>query len=283
MKKPLLLLTAIVSMLIFSCSKERSLETGITPPPGGGGGGTGGGSGCNNVVMKLTKLQALFDVNQFITVGWTPGGAVDNVKMNMQFSDYLTAKYIYENSKIKEAVLIDHINGNAILDTAVFRHNAAGKLDSMYRKGGGFDLSLKYDASGKLVKLIRHDNGGMMYYYDITTDAGGNITKAVEYWNSGGNFIKQSTFLYTRDNKKNPFETMAPYMLYLDDEYAIFRHWGPNNYIDQTYEDHTTPGLVMVTGEKNRYNANCYPTKGQNTIMGAVLFPNDDDWEYFYQ
>ena len=75
---------------------------------------------------------------------------------------------------------------------------------------------------------------------------------------------------------------MAPYMLDLDDEYGIFRYWGTNNYIEQTYTDETM-GFTLVTGEKNLYNSNCYPTKGQNTIMGAVLFPNEYDWEYFYQ
>lgn len=287
MRKPVLLFASVLCLAIFSCSKETSLETGNNPtqPGGGGGGGTGGGTGAcvNSVVMKLTRLQSLFDANQYIRMSWNSSSAVDSVVMNLQLSEYLTAKYIYENSRIKEAVLLDHNNGYAILDTVVFRHNAAGKMDSMYRKGGGFDRSFKYDATGKLTRITRHDNGGVMYYYDITMDSRGNITKAVEFWNNGTAFEKQSTFLYSRDEKRNPFASIAPYMLELDDEYAIFRHWGSNNYVEQTYEDHTTPGLIMITGEKNLYNTNCYPTKSQNTIMGAVLFPNDYDWEYFYQ
>jgi hypothetical protein len=280
MRKYLLLLT--LTVLVFSCAKESSLETGNPPPGTGGGGGTGGGTGtCNNTVMKLKKMQALFQASDSISMSWTAGGAVDKIVMNLQLSDYLTAKYIYQNNRIQEAVLLDQNNNNAIVDTVVFRYNVAGKVDSMYRKGGGFDRSLKYDAAGKLVKITRHDNGGIMYYWTIVTDTKGNITKAEEWWDDGaGGFEKLSSYTYTRDAKKNPFDGLAVYMLDLDDEYAIFRLWGANNNVDQTYTDPSL-GLSLVTGMKFKYNANCYPATSQNTISGQALFP-DDDWQFLY-
>lgn len=281
MRKSFLFL--VLAATIFSCAKESSLETGNPPTQPGGGGGGGNPTACNTTVMKLKKMQARFQAADSIAVGWTAGGQVDKIVMSLTLSDYLTAHYIYENNRIKEAVLRDHMNGNAILDTVVFRYNTAGKVDSMYRKGGGFDRSLKYDATGKLVRINRHDPTGIMYYWTIVQDAKGNITKAEEFWENGsGGFDKSASYLFSRDTKKNPFDGMAVYMLDLDDEYSIFSLWGGNNHVDQTYTDPTL-GFTLVTGMKYVYNNNCYPTTAQNTIAGQVLFPNDIDWDFVYQ
>ncbi len=94
-------------------------------------------------------------------------------------------------------------------------------------------------------------------------------------------YTKESTLTFTRDDRKNPLESFAPYLFYLDDEYQVFWYWGPNNFTDQRFVDHTGSGIDLTTGYKFKYNANCYPSSSQNTIFIAALFA-DDDFTYTY-
>lgn len=237
-----------------------------------GGGGTGN---CNTTVMKLKKWQATFDANHYIEAAWNTDGTIQSLKVNVPLSEYLTARYNYANGKIKEAILYDNAS-NTIFDTVVYHYDANGKVDSMYRKSDNwFDIKLTY-SGGKLVKYTRYAAGAIMFYWNIITDANDNVIKAEEYWNNGGTFSKETTYTYTRDDKKNPLAGLAPYMMYLDDDYQGFWYWGPNNYTDQRYQDHTGTGIDLTTGYKFKYNGNCYPASSQNTIMGQPLFPDDD-------
>ena len=70
-------------------------------------------------------------------------------------------------------------------------------------------------------------------------------------------------------------------MMYLDDDYNIFWYWGPNNYTDQRFQDFSGTGIDLTSGFKFKYNNNCYPASSQNTIMGQVLF-TDDDFTFTY-
>jgi hypothetical protein len=65
-------------------------------------------------------------------------------------------------------------------------------------------------------------------------------------------------------------------MLYLDDEYKIFRDWGTNNYTEQRFQDLTGTGVDILTGLKFKYNDNCYPATTQQTLGGQVFFTDDD-------
>ena len=271
--KPLLLLLPVV-LLVVSCQKEIEI---YVPPVGGGGGGGGGGQtgNCNNTVKKLKRWQATFDSAHYISAEWNGDGTIKWIKLNVPLSDYLTAHFNYSNGKISQAISYQS-DTYALWDTAVFRYNSDGLVDSMYLKNSGRDLRLHY-TNGKLVKVSRLEPGGVMYYYNVTTDANGNVTKAEEYWENGsGGFDKESTFTYTRDAKKNPLAALAPYLLYLDDEYQAFWYWGPSNMTDQRYQDHTGTGIDITTGHKFKYDANCYPVSSQQTIMGQPLFPDDD-------
>ena len=270
----------LVSVLLFlsSCQKEGSFES----PNGGNGGGTNNGS-CNNTVMKIKKRQATFDANHYVEATWNTDGTIHSINLNESLTEYLTATFVYANGKIKEAILTDNTNNNQVYDTAVFRYNTAGKVDSMYLKNDDwFDIKLDY-SNGKLVKYTRYASGGVLFYWTIVTDANDNIVKAEEFYDdgSGGGFKKESTYTYTRDDRKNPFAGFAPYMMYLDDDYGIFRFWGANNFVDQRYQDLTGSGIDLTTGNKYKYNNNCYPASSQNTILGQVLF-TDDDFTFTY-
>lgn len=281
-----LIVIGFVSLVYFSsCQKEVPDDLSVTG--NGGSGGTSGGTGgatynasCNNTVMKIKRWQALFDTAHYIAATWNGDGTVQTIKYNVPLSEYRTATYLYQNNRVTGAALYENLS-NQRGDTALFHYNAAGLVDSMYLKNSyWFDMSIRY-TNGKITKFIRYADGQVLYYWDVETDAKGNVTKAVE-WNGGSSgFTKESTYTYTRDDRKNPFSDLAPYMFYLNDEYEIFRLWGPNNYTDQRYQDHTGTGIDLTTGFKFKYNSNCYPATSQQTIMGATLF-TDDDFQFTY-
>ena len=280
-----LILFAILSLsYLSSCQKELPDDNSGSTGGGGTGGGTGGGgnynSSCNNTIMKIKRLQALFDDSNYIAATWNTDGTIKNIKLNVPLSEYRTATYVYQNNRITQAMLYDNMN-NQQDDTVIFHYNTAGLVDSMYLKNDDwFDISLGY-SNGKVNKYTRYASGSIMFYWDIITDAKGNITQAVEWWNGTSGFSKESTYTFTRDDRKNPFKDLAPYMFYLNDDYEIFRFWGPNNYIDQRYQDHTGTGTDLTTGLKYKYNSNCYSNTAQQTIFGQTLFP-DDDFQYTY-
>jgi hypothetical protein len=266
-------------VILFSCQKELSTEAGSNNGGGGSGGST---SNCNNTVMKLKRWQATFDPDYYIETAWNNDGTIQSIKVNVSLSDYRTAKFTYANGRIKEAVLYENAT-NSVYDTAVYRYNAVGKVDSMYLKNNdGFGIRLTYNSNNKLVKYTRHESGGdVMFYWNIVTDANDNITKAEEYWNNSSGFDKETIYTFTRDTKKNPLAGLAPYMMYLDDDYQSFWYWGPNNFTDQRYQDLTGSGIDLTTGYKFKYNGSCYPTSAQNTIMGQPVF-TDDDFTFSY-
>jgi hypothetical protein len=256
---------------LTSCQKEINVED--TNTGNGGNSGNNNNNSCNNTVMKIKKWQATFDQEHFIEASWNTDGTIKMIKMNVPLSEYRNATYIYENGRIKEAVLRDNLD-NQIYDTAVFHYNSDGRVDSMYLKNDNwFNIKLTYN-NGKLKKYTRYTDTDVMFYWDIETDTKGNIVKAVEWWNSIPNFEKESTFTFTRDDRKNPFSGLAPYMFYLDEDYNIFCQWGPNNYTNQNYVEDI--GIDLTTGYKFKYNNNCYPTSSQNTVSGNVVSTNDD-------
>ncbi|MET0392205.1 MAG: hypothetical protein ABW019_03650 [Chitinophagaceae bacterium] len=275
----------LVVVLVFSAVYFTSCqpEVGFDDPAGGGNGGGGNGGGnnngaCNNTVMNLKSIQSTFD-RQVIEATWNADGTISSIKMSVQLSGDYTAKYIYESGRIKEAVLYNN-SDNSIVDTAVFRYNTEGKVDSMYRKHYNQTISLGY-TNGKLSRYTGYSFGFLDFYWTITTDANDNIVKAENYWKNGATYDNESTYTYTRDARKNPFAGLAPYMMFLDDDYVIFRYWGANNYIDQRYQDRTGSGIDMTTGNKYIYNSNCYPLSSQTTIYGQVVF-TDPDFVYTY-
>jgi hypothetical protein len=230
--------------------------------------------------MKIKRWQALYNPDEYIEADWNTNGSAKMVKMNTMLSEYRNATYIYDGTRIKEAVLRRN-NDNSIYDTAVFHYNTEGMVDSMYLKNDNwFDIKLTY-VNGKLKKYTRYASNEVMFYWDIETDSKGNIISGVEWWDDGGTFVKQSTMTYTRDDRKNPFEDLAPYMFYLDDDYNIFWHWGPNNYTNQNYVDHTGTGTNLTTGYEFKYNNNCYPASSRTTISGQVVF-SEDDYQFTY-
>lgn len=167
------------------------------------------------------------------------------------------------------------------MDTAVFHYNSEGKVDSMYLKNDDyFNIKLTY-TGGKLTKWTRYTGTDAFFYWNIETGAKGNIAKAEEWEQGASGFEKTATYTYTRDDRKNPFETMAPYMFYLDDDYAIFRFWGSNDYTDQRYVDPNGSGIGLTTGYKFKYDSNCYPVTAQMTLPGTVIFA-DDDYRFTY-
>jgi hypothetical protein len=267
------------SILFFaSCQKEISSENGN----GGGNGGGGNNGTCNSTVMRLNKIQSTSNPDDHVQATWNPDGTIHSIKFHQLLIDDVTATYIYSNGKITEAVMTNNYDGS-LIDTAEFRYNAQGKVDSFWRKNDvGFGVKLTY-SNGKLIKYTRYTDtpGDIMEYWDIVTDANDNIVKAEEYWNESTGFKKETTYTYTRDDRKNPLAGVAPYLLHMVTIEPIFWYWGPNNYSNQRYIDYTGTGTDLTTGYKYKYNNNCYPGSSQMTIAGQVVFA-DDDFTYTY-
>ena len=74
---------------ITSCQKEVSHEVGSGGGPGGGGNNYN--LSCNNKVMKVKKIQATFDNNQYTEVTWNSDGTVKSVKIQQQLTSNMTA------------------------------------------------------------------------------------------------------------------------------------------------------------------------------------------------
>lgn len=271
------LLSALVAF--SSCSKEKSVDTtdgtGTNPGPGGPNGN------CNNTVQKIKRVQFTAQTDSYVEAAWNTDGTIKSIKINEMLTEYRTINLIYAAGKITEGQLVSNITGD-VYDTVIYRYDAAGRVDSMHLKNNdGFGIRLRYN-NDKLVKLEQYyTSSDISYYWNLQTDGNNNITGGEEFWNDGGTFKKESTYTYKRDDRKNPFKDLAPYMLYLDDADGIFRYWGNNNYTDQRWQDHAGTGTDLTTGLKYTYNTNCYPESSLNTIMGFPVF-TDPDYLYTY-
>ncbi|QEC45260.1 hypothetical protein [Pseudobacter ginsenosidimutans] len=271
-----LVLSALVAL--SSCSKEKSIDT----TDGTGNPGSGGVNGnCNDIVQKIKRIQFTAESDSYVEATWNTDGSINSIKINEPLTEYRTINMIYSGGKIVEGELLFNETGD-VYDTVVFRYDAAGRVDSMHLKNDdGFGIRLRYN-NDKLVKLERYNTPTEIYFYwDLQTDAGNNITGGEEYWYDGSAFKKESTYTYKRDDRKNPFKDLAPYMFYLDDAYGIFRYWGNNNYTDQRWQDHTGLGADITSGLKYTYNTNCYPESSLMTVLGFPVF-TDPDYLYTY-
>lgn len=262
-------------VILCSCQKEVSVDTSTDPDNG-----TGNGN-CNNTDMKIKRIQNTSDNNSYVAATWNTDGTIKSITINEFFTELLTVNYIYAGGKIIEGQLVENQTGD-IYDTVVYRYDAAGRVDSLHLKNRSGGIRLTY-SNNRLVKLTEYNDAtDIAYYFDVRMDDNSNVTAADEYMPLSGVVTNVSTFTYKREDRKNPFRNLAPYMLYLDDAYAIFRYWGNNNYTDQHYVDlGFGTGSDITSGLKYKYNSNCYPESSQTTILGMPVFP-DPDFLYTY-
>ena len=276
--RSLLVLTCVIALA--SCQKEISFDN--ANPDGSNGGNTGGNNnnpGCNDISMKLKRYQSLVEHENYIELSWNSDGTLQRMTYKDVVSLHRTATYTYENGKISEAAFRTH--DDQVYDTAVYHYNADNKVDSIYLKNDDrYNIALSYQ-EGKLRRFTYYSGTTITSYFDITTDAKDNIVAYTEYWAEPSGFAKQSSSSLVRDDRKNPFTGLAPYMFHFDDDYIIFRYWGPNNHTDVIWHDYGGSGMDMIVGQKYKYNENCYPVSNQTTLMGQVLF-TDDDYSYTY-
>jgi hypothetical protein len=251
----------IFSFVLYACSKENSSSN--------------NNGDCNNTVMRFQRIQATFDDSDYIAATWNGDGTMNTLRINVPLSFYRNAKFIYEGGRVSKVVL--YTNTGDFIDTVICRYNAEGKVDSMHLKNDDhFAYRLSY-TSGKISTVTRIDGSdGIQYYFNVTTDDNGNIIKSDEYDKDAATYTKESTYTWKRDTRKNPLADVAPFLLYLNDEYEAFWYWGPNNDIEQRYQDFTGTGIDIITGHKFVYNNNCYPESYQNTIMGQVIVEGPD-------
>jgi hypothetical protein len=233
-------------------------------------------SGCNAVVQQLNHFQSTSDPNDYLAATWNSDATVSSLKMFEAYSFTLSISFTYSGGRISAGAIKN--SSDVFLDSAIFHYNATGKVDSMYTKTGwGRGIAITY-TSGSITKISWYNGTSLAWYWNIVSDAAGNITAGDAYeWDSGTSaFVRTAHYDYTRDDKKNPLAGLSAYMLYLDDDYAIYRTWGPNNNVNQHYVDYSGGGFNITTGYSYTYNSNCYPTGAKNTINGVPIFATDD-------
>lgn len=259
-------LTLVLALAIFltqfsSCKKSSS---------------TNNPNGCNTVVQQLQRFQSASDPNDYFEATWNSDNTISGMKMYEQLSNILNITFTYSGGRISAGAIKN--SSDVFLDSAIFHYNGAGQVDSMYTKAH-WQRGISITYTGGVVSKISWYNGtSLAWYWNITSDASGNITAGDEYeWDSGtSTFVRTTRYEYTRDSKKSPFAGLSPYMLYLDDDYAIYRTWGPNNNVNQRWIDYSGGGFDITSGYLYTYNGNCYPTGARTTINGVPVFSTDD-------
>ena len=258
-----IILLAIAS--VIGCSKSSSSSS----------------NGCNSVVSKLKKYYSVNTSTPFdtLSVTYNSNGTVNQVFNHLQGNLPQGFSFRYANGKISQAILTS-LSTNTITDTVDYFYNSSNLLDSLsLRKTTNSYANVKFVYSGStLVKVKGYSRAIPTFYWDIVADANGNITRAEQYWTSSTGWQKESLYEFTRDDRKNPFNPFAIYLLGsgYDEAYHYFRLMGSNNYTNQTYTDYTGSGLVLTTGFQYKLNSDCYPTASTATIDGQVLFAGDD-------
>jgi hypothetical protein len=219
----------------------------------------------------------LSDDSSYVDATWNADGTIQSIKYNMTFSTYRTATYVYQNGRIVQAILYDNLNKKHF-DTALFHYNAAGLVDSVYLKNENWnDAAFRY-INGKLSKCTRYSGGRVYSYWDFETDAKGNVTKASEWWYFVGGLSNVSVETYSRDDRKNPFKDLAPFLFYLDRLDGVFRLWGPNNYNGGRHQLQNGEFINKLTFS---YNSNCYPGNSHQTMSGEQVY-TDQEFQYSY-
>lgn len=228
---------------------------------------------------KLKRIQNAFNDTEFIETEWHSDGRIKGITMTELLSRGLRLSFIYTGTVLTGANVYE-AGYNNVHATVSYHYNSTGQLDSIGgTERGRFKLIYNGD---KLVRIKEYIRSSPYRTHDIEMDDKGNITKAVDHYNGENGLEKESTHSYVRDKKVNPLAGLAPYMLTLDDVYAISRHWGPNNYTEQIYEDHTDWLIRVSTGAKINYDNNCYPTSSTSLVEGQVFIDDTPDTIYSY-
>lgn len=273
-----------VTMLMVSCSKEESLETGGSGGGGGtGGGGTGGGGVTGARLIKLTPsipvlptLDLTYDAsNRMVLLKATQdlgagnvlssqtkltrdaaGRIITEVATDDFTGEETVTNYVYENAtskKVKYGILTE--DGFSYQDSLAFTYT--GDLCTKVTFYTSTDEGETYDLEAEVV--FRYDNRN-------------NVVEASESYFDQNTLVPVSKFVYEYDTRVNPVYFKDDVLL-LNSELVF---GSPNNPVKLTYTV-LDVNISIAQTLSYQYRSDNKPSKANGTYSNV---PYTIDYSY---
>jgi hypothetical protein len=281
MKNIVFLLIAI-TMLIASCGKEESLETGGSGGSGGGGGTGGGVTGAK--LLKISSSLALvptidftYDAsNRLIKYKSTQDlGAGNVLSTETRFTRDAAGRIIKE-------VIVDDFAGDSSVLTYVYA-NTTGRTIKYGLDGEADDQvrdSLVFGYTGDLCTKITFyettDAGDSYELYSVVTfkyDARNNVIEAMESYDDAGTLVPSVKYVYEYDSKVNPLYLREDMLLLNSD--LLFN--SPNNAVKLNFTA-LELNVTIAQTVSYQYRSDNKPSKANGTYSNVPYTIN-----YTYQ
>jgi hypothetical protein len=282
MKNIGILLMAMM-ILMVSCSKEESLETGGSGGSGGGG-GTGGGGITGAKLMKISS-----DLPLVPTIDFTYDASNRLIKykstQDLGAGNVLTTETKFTRDaagRIVREVIIDDFAGDSSVLTYVYA-NTTGRTIKYGLDGEVDDLirdSLVFGYTGDLCTKISFyettDAGDSYELYSVVTfkyDARNNLIEALESYDDAGTLVPSVKYVYEYDTRVNPIYVREDMLLLNSDLLFV----SPNN---ATKLNFTALELNVTVAQtvSYQYRSDNKPSKANGTYSNVPYTIN-----YTYQ
>jgi hypothetical protein len=298
MKHTLILLCAAISISLFSCQKEISIDN----TSGGGGGGTGGGGNSSTLLVRSVYKQGSDSTVSAYTydgakrlasatyTGASSGAGFDlNTKL-VRNSSGIIQKIILKSSDLVQFGL-DSIVSNVVYDAGGSRYK--GQVINLTVPGVFIlkdSVIYEYDAAGKISRETD--------FFDDGSTSGYELYSKTEYTYTGNNlatmkfysydlptkaYILENTIAYEYDAKTNPLQIGNEALLlnfiriYITD--VDVSTYSANNITKQTVTNPTDPTSNGATTITYTYNSTNRPitstfvtTPGGGTASGTFFY-----------
>jgi hypothetical protein len=269
MRKFLFTFGIAVSVLLFSCQKEKSIEN---------------GSGSNNVdllartVIKIgsDSIASLnsFDANKRL-VSKQDVSSVPGLEYQIETQLDRDPKGVIQQMTVSTD---DFTSAPDVAVYTVHYDAAKSRYTSRVTTFTSSGLTIKdstaitYDAAGKVIKtekfLDAGISGGAAEYAktEFAYDGSGNVTKTTlyDYDNTSGSYVSVAENSYEYDDKINPLNLKQEAFLLED-----FTLASSHNVTKQTYKDFTDPSNNDVISYNYIYNSNNRPQSATVTAQSA--------------
>lgn len=262
--KRLFTLTAIV-LLLASCQKEISDESGNQP--GGGGNNTGNllyrmgiRSGADSITIDYNYNSA-GRISNYKLLGTSGGSSIDETIDYTRNSSNIITQEVYKSSSLSSyglsQILTNHVYDDA---SSTYKYSITKITSSL---GSVADsIVYEYDGNKRLVRQIEYVNIGSGYVEDAKeeyTYIGNNVAsyKFYGYNSQTGAFELDGTESYEYDDKTNPLLfTVDAVVLKQISNLATF--FSSNNYVRRTVVQ--PDGSSGSATRTFTYNSNNRPT-----------------------
>lgn len=281
--KSIFTLSALM-ILMASCQKEISDESGTDP--GGGGGGTGTGTRLYRIGMKSGTDSVTIDytynsnarMTDYKLIGTDGGQSVDETIKYVRSSWNVITQEIYKSSSLAQYGLTEVVTNHTYDDVTNTYKLSLTKLNIPGYGQVSDSVVYTYDATRRLTSLIDYVNDGSGYVpssKEEYTYSGNNVATVnyYEYDEQSGTYALDMTETYEYDNKANPllFASEAVVLRSISN-FATF--YSSNNYTKLTVSGTSGSGTITRT---YTYNSNNHPLTAVST--GATT----RNLTYYYQ